>query len=63
METLADRRPAAQAGQFGLDRHLVEEDQPMGLGTHARLALADPQVAGRAHIGALTLLRHQPFSI
>lgn len=35
----------------------------MGLGTHARLALADPQVAGRAHIGALTLLRHQPFSI
>ena len=61
VETLAAGCAAAQAGQVSLDASLVEEDQAVRLGAHACLAVGGPEAARVAHVGALTLLRHQAF--
>ncbi len=55
------RRVIAQARHLGVDGRLVQEHQPVRLLAHARLAVACPDPALIAHIGACALRRHQLF--
>jgi hypothetical protein len=54
-QTLAMTRPATQARHFRRGRRLVDEDQPVGLLAHARLAMQPPSPSRFADIIASAL--------
>jgi hypothetical protein len=60
-EPLAAQTAAAQAHQVGGDCRFVDEHQPRGGKTHARLAFLDPDAPSLSDVGALALGRHQRF--
>lgn len=60
-EALAPWRAAAQAGQIGLDRGLVDEDQPVRLQPHPRLTATYPIAPGAGDVSALSFVRDQRF--
>jgi hypothetical protein len=61
IEPLTDRGPSAQPREVGLDRRLVNKDQPVRLLAHAGLAAHDPIVTGLAERGPITLGCDQSF--
>ena len=58
---LAFGATAAQAGHLGGGSGLVEEDQPMRLKPHLRLANADPFLARLFDVGPIVLAGSQSF--
>ena len=60
-QALPLKRPAAQARHFGRRRGLVDEDQPVRLLAHARLAMQPPLPPCLADIIAPAFRCHQGF--
>lgn len=61
LEPLTVKRPATQPCQLRRGRRLIDEDQPVGLLTHARLTMQPPSAARFADIIAPALRRQQLF--
>ena len=58
---LALQAAAAQAGHFGGGSGLVEENEPMRLKPHPRLARGDPRLASFFDVGPILFARQQRF--
>lgn len=61
LQALTLKRPASQARHFRRGRRLVDEDKPVRLLAHARLAMQPPSPPGLANIIASALRRQQLF--
>ena len=60
-QPLALRGPAAQPGQLGVGRRLVDEGEAVRHAAHDRLALVDPHVTELGDVEACALLGQQGF--
>ena len=52
---------ASQPDHFGVDRGLVDEDEPVRLDPHQRLAAYDPETVLLSDVNACAFRRHQRF--